>query len=248
MVRVTLCGMLLLTTMIASAQSQKTLPTYDVATVKFDNCGGAKSNRASADQLISTNQTLKQLVVLAYSVQPYQVTGPAWMESVCFDITAKYPPGTKFSDRWLMLRSLLEDRFKLAVHHETKEMSGYALIVAKSGFKLKPVDPGEGSTTGGNQGRVWTFGARKIEMSSLAYELADSLGDVVVDMTGLSGVYDFQLRWASDDMSSPASSEPNEAPSIYTALQDTLGLTLQRQKVSVDMIVVDHVERIPTEN
>ena len=230
------------------ALAQDARLTYDVATVKLDECGGQKSNRASADQLISTDQTLKQLVVLAYSVQPYQVSGPAWMESVCFDITAKYPPGTKFSDRWLMLRSLLEDRFKLTVHHESREMPGYALIVAKGGFKLKPSDPGEPSTSGGDQGHVWTFRARKIEMSTLAYELADSLGDVVVDRTGLQGVYDFQLRWASDDMSSPADSDANSAPSIFTALQDTLGLTLQRQKVPVDVIVVDHVERVPTEN
>jgi uncharacterized protein (TIGR03435 family) len=230
------------------ALAQDARPAFDVATVKLAPCGGPKSNRASTDQLISTNQTLKQLVVLAYSVQPYQVTGPAWMESVCFDITAKYPPGTKFSDRWLMLRSLLEDRFKLAVHHESKEMPGYALIVAKGGFKIKPADPGEPSTSGGDQGHVWTFRARKIEMSTLAYELADSLGDVVVDRTGLQGVYDFQLRWASDDMSSPADSDANSAPSIFTALQDTLGLTLRRQKVPVDVIVVVHVERVPTEN
>jgi len=237
------------------ALAQDARLTYDAATVKLDTCGGPKSNRASADQLISTNQTLKQLVVLAYSVQPYQVAGPAWMESVCFDITAKYPPGTKFSDRWLMLRSLLEDRFKLAVHHETKEMPGYALIVDKGGFKLKPAEPGEGSTTGGNQGRVWTLRARKIEMSTLAYELADSLGGVVVDQSGLQGVYDFQLRWASDDMSSSAGSDANAtpsdanpAPSIFTALKDTLGLALQRQKVPVDTIVVDHAERVPTEN
>ncbi len=236
----------LLTPVLALAQDARL--TYDVATVKLNPCGGPKSNRASSDQILITDQTLKQLVVLAYSVQPYQVTGPAWMESVCFDVTAKYPPGTKFSDRWLMLRSQLEDRFKLAVHHESKEMPGYALIVSKSGFKLKPSDPGEGSTTGGNQGRVWTFRARKIEMSTLAYELADSLGDVVVDRTGLQGVYDFQLRWASDDMSSPADSDANAAPSLFTALQDTLGLTLRRQRVPVDVIVVDHVERVPTEN
>lgn len=230
------------------ALAQDARLTYDVATVKLDTCGGPKSNRASSDQIIITDQTLKQLVVLAYSVQPYQVTGPAWMESVCFDVNAKYPPDTKFSDRWLMLRSLLEERFKLAVHHESKEMPGYALIMAKGGFKLKPADPGEGSTTGGNQGRVWTFRATKITMPILAYELADSMGEVVVDRTGLDGVYDFSLRWASDDMTSSGASDTNEAPSIFTALQDTLGLTLQRQKVPVDTIVVDHTERAPTEN
>ena len=135
-----------MTTIALPAQLQNQRLTFDVATVKLDECGGQKSNRADADQLISTDQTLKQLVVLAYSVQPYQVTGPPWMESVCFDITAKYPPRTRFSDRWLMLRSPLEDRF------------------------------------------------------------------------------------------------------IFTALQSTLGLTLQRQKVPVDTIVVDHIERVPTEN
>ncbi|MGA1984329.1 MAG: TIGR03435 family protein [Acidobacteriaceae bacterium] len=249
MKRAITCGMFLLLAPIgATAQTQNARPTFDVATIKLDACGGPKSNRASADELISADQTLKQLVVLAYSVQSYQVTGPGWLESVCFDVAGKYPPDTKYRDRWLMLRTLLEDRFHLAVHHETKEMQGYALMVAKSGFKLKPSDPGEGSTSGGNQGRVWTFRARKIPMSDLAYELADSLGGVVVDMTSLDGVYDFQLRWASDDMSSPGASDVNPAPSIFTALEDTLGLALQRQKVPVDTIVVDHVDRAPTEN
>jgi len=127
-------------------------------------------------------------------------------------------------------------------------MTGYALLVAKGGFKLKPAEPGEWSTVGGNQGRVWTFSATKIAMPLLAYELADSMGEVVVDMTGLDGVYDYNLRWASDDMTgTPAGSDANEAPSIFTALQSTLGLTLQRQKVPVDTIVVDHIERVPTE-
>lgn len=240
--------LLLLAPIAVTAQPPRPCPAFDVATVKLDPCGGPKSNRAGGDQLISTGQTLKQLVVLAYSVQPYQVTGPAWMESVCFDVTAKYPPETKYPDRWLMLRTLLEDRFHLAVHHETRDMSGYALVVAKGGFKLKPSEPGEGSTSGGNQGRVWTFRARKARMSDLAYELADSMGGVVVDMTGVDGVYDYQLRWASDDMSNSGAGDTNAAPSIFTALQDTLGLTLQRQKVPVDTFVVDHIDRAPTEN
>jgi uncharacterized protein (TIGR03435 family) len=250
MMRAMVMGILLLLTPTAlAAQSSNQRPAFDVATVKLDTCGGAKSNRASADQLISTDQTLKQLVVLAYSLQPYQVSGPAWMESVCFDITAKYPLDTKYRDRWLMLRTLLEDRFHLAVHHESRDMSGYALLVAKGGFKLQPsADTGEGVTSGGNQGRLWTFRARRIPISALAYELADSMGGVVVDMTGLDGVYDFQLRWASDDMSNSADSDPNPAPSIFTALQDTLGLTLQRQKVPVDTIVVDRLDRTPTED
>ena len=85
-------------------------------------------------------------------------------------------------------------------------------------------------------------------MSSLAYELADSLGDVVVDRTNLDGVYDFQLKWASDDMNASGSANADSAPSLFTALQDTLGLTLQRQKVPVPIIVVDSIDHAPTEN
>jgi uncharacterized protein (TIGR03435 family) len=233
---------------LAFAQAGDARPAFDVATIKPAGPDENTSNRATADQMISTHQTLKQLVVLAYGVQPLQVIAPDWMESVRFDVTGKYPPGTKDRDRWLMLRTLLEDRFRLAVHHETKEMQGYALIVAKGGFKLKPSEPGERVTVGGNQGRVWTFRARKIPLSDLAYELGDSLGGIVVDETGLVGVYDFQLRWASDEMTNSGDSDPNPAPSLFTALQDTLGLSLQKKKVPVDMIVVDHVERTPTEN
>lgn len=220
---------------------------FDVATIK-PSAGGGTSTRHSADQIAITNQTLRQLIVLAYEVQPFQVTAPEWTESLRFDVTAKYPPGTKFDDRFRMLRTLLEDRMGLVSHRETKEVSGYALLVDKSGFKLKPSDPGEGSTTGGSQGRVYNLVARKISMPVLAYEIGDSLGEAVVDKTGLDGVYDFRLRWAIDNASGPVDTSAEPAPSIFTALPAALGLTLQRQKVSVDSIVVDHVNRVPTEN
>ncbi|MDR3753583.1 MAG: TIGR03435 family protein [Terracidiphilus sp.] len=228
------------------------LPSFDVATVKPNDTGCCTSTRATADQMTMKNQTLKNLVVLAYSVQPYQVTGPDWMEKVRFDITAKYPAGTKYEDRWLMLRTLLEERFKLVAHSGTKEMSGYSLEVGNSGFKLQPSDPGEPITVGGNQGAVWTLRARKIPMSALTYELADSLGEVVVDETGLTGAYSFELRWATNETvnetASPNASESEPAPSVFTALEETLGLRLRHGKVQAPVIVVDHVERTPTEN
>ena len=245
---IVVCLLLGLSPIAVRPQPPNPRPAFDVATVKADPCGGQKSNRAAGDQFISTDQSLKQLIVLAFEVQPYQVSGPSWLESTCFDITGKYPPGTSYHDRWLMMRTLLEDRFHMAVHHESRQMPGYALVVAKGGFKLKPSEPGDGSTSGGNQGRVWTFRAHKIPMSDLAYELADSMGTVVVDQTGLDGVYDFQLRWSSDDMNSPAGGEANTAPSVFTALQDTLGLALERRKVPVDTVVVDRIDRTPAEN
>lgn len=226
--------------------SAATRPAYHAAIVKPNASGCCTGTKSSADQIILTNRTLKNLIVIAYEVQPYQVIGPAWMEKVRFDITVKYPANTTYHERWAMLRTLLEDRFKLAVHRDAKEMSGYALVVANDGFKLKPSEPGEASTTGGNHGNVFTCNARKTDMSVLAWELADDLGEVVVDNTGVTGVYDFSLRWAND--ANAGAEVTDRAPSVFTALQETLGLRLQHGKVQVPMIVVDDVEQVPSEN
>jgi uncharacterized protein (TIGR03435 family) len=229
------------------AQPHDAHPAYEVASVKLNTSGsGNSSSNGSKGQIVFTNQTLKRLIERAYGVKPFQVTGPGWMETVSFDIAAKYPPNTTNDDRSLMLRTLLEDRFKLAVHRESKEMPGYALVVVKRGFKLKPVEPG-GSDTNSKGGRVRTLTAKKTSMAQLADFVARTLGEIVVDKTGIDGVYDFELRWANDDQTSK-DSDADGTPTLFTALQETLGLRLQPQKVRVEIVVVDHVERAPTEN
>jgi len=231
------------------AQAQDTRPAYEVASIK-PNESGSGSNRTdgSKGQVVFINQTLKRLIERAYAAKPFQVTGPGWMADLRFDVVAKYPANTNKNDHPLMLRTLLEDRFKLAVHHETKDMPGYALVVAKGGFKLKPVESnGSSGTTSGNSGRVRTLTAKKSSMAVLADDVARSLGEMVVDKTGIEGVYDFELRFTTDDLSSNAS-DMDGFPSLFTALMDTLGLRLQPEKVPVDIIVIDHLERIPTDN
>jgi len=230
-----------------TAAVPQTAPQYEVATVKPNNTGCCTSSRATKDQMMLTNETLKNLVVLAYEVQPDQVTGPDWITKVRFDITGKFPPGTKYADRWRMLQALLKERFKLTTHTETKTISGYSLEVAKTGFKLKPSEPGEASTSGGPQGSVYTFHAYKIGISVLTYELSDFLGEVVVDQTGLQGTYSFQLRWATNALPSEDASTSDPPPSVFTALQETLGLRLQHGKVQAPVIIIDHIE-MPTEN
>jgi len=126
-------------------------------------------------------------------------------------------------------------------------MPGYALVVAKGGFKLKAVEKTGSSGTSNNGGRVRTLTATKCSMVDLADDVARSLGQMVVDRTGLEGVYDFELRFINDDLSSNAS-DVDGVPSLFTALRDTLGLRLQPEKVPVDIIVVDHLERVPTDN
>lgn len=227
----------------ALGQPQDSRPAYLAASVKPNTSGSeSSSSNGSKGQIVFNNLTLKRLIERAYNLKPFQLSGPDWLDGVRFDIAAKYPPDTKNEDRTLMLRTLLEERFKLAVHRQSKEMPGYALVVGKS-FKLKPVEAG-GAGTDSNGGRVRTLTAKKTSMALLADLIARNLGETVVDRTGLDGVYDFELRWTNDDQAT----DTDSAPSLFIALQETLGLRLQRQKVPVEMVVVDHAERVPTEN
>jgi uncharacterized protein (TIGR03435 family) len=247
MTRAALWPALFLAASCLSAQTPSALPTFDAASIKPNNSGtGGSSTNGSKGQIVFTNVSLKRLVERAYDVKPFQVTGPDFMETVHFDIAAKYPPGTKAGDRPLMLRALLGERFKLAVHFDSKEVSGYGLVVAKSGFKLKPVEPG-GSNTKDYGGRIRTLTAKKTSMAFLADLLARILNEVVIDKTGIDGVYDFDFRWTADDVdATPSDGDP--APSLFTAIQETLGLRLQPQKVPVQIVIVDHIERVPIEN
>jgi uncharacterized protein (TIGR03435 family) len=229
------------------AQTPDARPAFEAASVKL-NAGGANSSRTdgSKGQIVMLNQTLRRLVERAYNVKPFQVTGPDWMENVRFDVMAKYPPDTKSEDRPAMLRTLLEDRFKLSTHRESKEMPGYALVVAKGGLKLKAVDADKDSGTDSNS--LVTLKVTAVSMKELADYLARRLGSAVIDGTGADGVYTFELHWTLDDQLSGA---VDRGAAEFAAIQDaisTLGLHLQAQKVPVEMVVVDHVERVPTEN
>lgn len=230
------------------AQQPDARPSFVVASVKLDNSGpGHSSSDGSKGQIVITNQSLKRLVERAYDVKPFQVNCPDWMDDVRVDITAKYPPDAKPEDRPLMLRALLEERFKLSAHPTSKEMEGYSLVVAKAGFKLKPAEDAgnHGSSTKG--GHIRTLKATQLTMVRFADLMARETGEMVADSTGIQGVYDFELRWARDDQ--PSDTPATEtAPSLFTAIQETLGLRLKPEKVPVEVIVVDHMERVPTEN
>jgi uncharacterized protein (TIGR03435 family) len=137
-----------------------------------------------------------------------------------------------------MLQNLLADRFQLKLHRESKDAPIYALVVAKNGPKLKESAPGAQGSIGMSQGNL---SARGVPVAALADQLSGpvfQLGRPVIDRTGISGIYDFTLDWASDD----------SAPSVFTALQEQLGLKLEAQKGSVEVLVVDSMERKPSAN
>ena len=241
-------ALLLVSAGAALAQAQDRRPTYEVASVKLDNSGSNGSSfHGLKGQIVFTNVTLKRLIERAFSVKPFQVTGPGFLENIRVDIAAKYPPDTKNEDRALMLRSLLEDRFKLAVHKKRSRTQGYSLVVAKGGFKLKP-DTGEGDSDSSNSsGRVRNITVKHSSLPQVADLMARNLGEAVVDKTGIEGFYSFELGWASEDQKGETA-ELETLPSLFTALQKTLGLRLKPENVLVDFVIVDHMERLAVEN
>jgi uncharacterized protein (TIGR03435 family) len=167
--------------------------------------------------------------------------GPNWLASDRFTIEAKaaepLPPWPESNTQLsLMLQSLLEDRFKLAVHWETKEAVVYDLVLARGGPKVKQADAAESSGFGMEQGRIRSMA---LPLGYLATNLAYLLGRTVIDKTGLAGKYSYTLTYTPDD------APPGDAsgPSIFTALQEQLGLKLESTKGPVEFLVIDHVEK-----
>lgn len=239
-------------------QSTAPTPTFEVASIKPNNSGdrGSRTN-GTKGELTVTNATLKSIIQSAYNVREYSFSGPDWLASVRFDINAKYPPEESAPvspeqrrlARQLMMQNLLSERFKLEAHRETKMLPGFALVVAKKGARLKPSEKQDGTSISTSNGLMDGSG---MSMASLANMLGNQLQGPVADMTGIEGRYDIKLEWSTDEGrvggDGGEGKSPDTRPSIFTALQETLGLRLESRKVPVEVLVVDHVEKIPTEN
>ena len=187
----------------------------------------------------ATNVPLMLLVELAFGVEQDQISGGDKLATDRYDISAKPASGTLSHERLKpMLRSLLEERFGLQTHRENKEVAGYALVLAKTGPKLT-ADSGVArpfiTYPGGLEGAPGT-------LDTLAAMLASPVGKPVVNKTGLEGNYDLKLRYA------PEGDTNTSLPSLFTAIQEQLGLRLESQKVPLEMLVIDRCERVPTEN
>ncbi len=224
--------------------------TFEVASIKL-NTSGDRSSRTSGrpGMLVMTNVPLKAIIEQAYQVKDFSLSGPDWLDTVRFDIEAQLPAQGSREEMRNMLQALLVDRFKLASHRETKTLSAYALVVVKTGAKLKEVEPGPGSTTGG-RGSVTST---RTSMRQFADWLSTRMDHPVQDQTGLKGAYDIKLEWSpieENAAANPDAAPPpdNAGPTIFTALQEQLGLRLQAEKLPVEILVIDHIERTPTEN
>lgn len=220
-------------------------PEFEVASVRPAQAGAkTQIRRDPAGGFFASSITLKLLITFAYNIQDFQLAGLAdGIGAERFDVACKTPAGAKKEQTWVMLQALLADRFKLAAHREERQTTIYAMVVSKNGFKLKESTEAPGEADGSlkfGAGRVTCI---KVPTADMALVLAGVTGRRVIDRTGVDGRYDVKLEWAPDGERGTNA----EGPSLFTAVEEQLGLKLVAEKGPVEMLVIDHVER-PTGN
>jgi uncharacterized protein (TIGR03435 family) len=246
---------------------------FDVVSVRQSKPDSKVRVRTLPDGYSATNLPLKAIISNAYGIRQDLISGaPGWTESTTYDIEAKedapvaaalqkLPSDQRSAQIGLMLQAVLADRFHLKAARVDKELPIYALVIAKGGFRLKDADPNNpyvGGLKGPDgipkAGIMMTMQGQLIgqgvPISRLATNLSYQLGRSVVDKTGLTGNYDFTLKWTPDQAPavSSAGTEANSSePSMFTALEEQLGLKLESTKGPVETLVIEHLER-PSEN
>jgi uncharacterized protein (TIGR03435 family) len=237
---VLLCGALAAT----GTHAQSASPAFEVASIKENTSGSQNSsNRTAGERYSGTNVSLVSLLRIAYAVQEFQIAGyPAWAETDKFDVEAKMESGANLRDFPLMLQKLLAERFKLVVHREPRQAPIYTLAVMKDGPKFKPGDPSNcNERSGGFNASPTEINGTCVSMDQFAARLSRSIGTHVVDGTSLKGVFDFKVSWLADDRFSGRGASAN--PTLFTAIQEQLGLRLQSGRGPVDTLVIDRAEK-----
>jgi len=235
-------------TLIVTVLGQLSTPAaaqlvFEVASIK-PNTGVSQNMKmvpTPGGRLNAENLTLKFLIGIAWKIGDNQIQGgPSWIASARYDLAAKAETDKQFPDFSPMLQNLLEDRFNLAVHHETRDQSVYVLTAAKEGLKLPPTDADAYTPQSGCGSIGMTrkhMEGTGITMDSLARALARTTGKVVLDRTGFNGKFDVHLDWTPDD----------QGVSLFAVLREQLGLKLESRKAPVDILVIDHAGK-PAEN
>lgn len=251
-------------------------PAFEVASVRRSNpdaVGGMLRGGPGTDdpgQFTHTNFPLQWILRTAFGVQPFQLSGPVWLSTEKYDIVAKIPPGTTQQQFQAMLQRLLAERFHLTVHRETRDFKGYELVVARNGPKLKQSAPnaapdqtlppsfGElppetrsavlaGMPLGTSKGVLMAGRAGAIGV--LVGDLSMILGMPIVNKTGLTGTYDYNLAFEPQVRLAAAGTDQGDPlPSIFTAIQEQLGLRLEEKKLPFEVVVIDHADKVPTDN
>lgn len=258
-------GLVALALAVQAQNNQR--PEFDAATVRPSaedtrlDSFVPTLNVAPGTTLRIVNRQLKELIMIAHGVGGRQLDGPQWLlnppggpgDEPRFDIVAKVPVDAKREDVPAMLQNLLADRFKVRLHHEQRQISIYALEVAKGGIKAQALPPGDDAASGCarnlfGQNGITTANCNNMTPAQLAQQLQTLAPGYftegpVVDMTGLTQHYNFTIEWITQQQRL----EGADGPSMFEAV-DKLGLHLDRRKGAADVLVVDQAEQKPTEN
>ena len=234
-------------------------PSLEVATIKpSDPTRQGKGFGFRGTHFMTINTNLNDLIAFAYGLHTKQIVGaPAWFATDLYDIDGvpDAPGRPNLKQMGIMVQKLLADRCQLKFHHETKELSVYAITVASGGPKLTKTTLGPNDPQGFMFRGLGDLIVRNMSMKDFASWMQTGVMDKpVVDQTGLKDKYDFDLKWTPDDsqfqqfrgavpMNTPPSNDPNAPPSLYTAVQEQLGLKIEAAKAPDDVIVIDHVEK-----
>ena len=240
----TVVSLLALTSLALAADAP---PAFDVASVRPSE-GGRETVDVLPGSVTMRNMRLSAAIRWAYNVLDVQVSGPDWLTTTRFDIVAKAGTPAREAEMRTMMQKLLADRFKLEFHRQTKELQALILTVGKNGHKLKEVEQ-EGSPSF-STGRMNLTG-KGATVAQLIVFLSAQLRQPIVDQTGLAGRYDYFMdinAYITDEMRSQPG-PPAEAPSIIAqALQSQLGLKVDPKKAPLEVLIIDKIEKTPTDN
>lgn len=245
-----------------AAQAPNGQPAFEVASIKpapppdFSKpvFFGSRGGPGTDDPALYTcsNCDLPDLVSKAYDVPYYRMPNRGSFEKASFHVSAKVPPGTSAAQFRLMLQNLLAERFKLGVHREEKEMATYRLVILKGGPKMKESTEGPDAEVNQRPADIPKrppgihYDINNGTMEHFVTMLEGYVRGPVVDATGLKGKYNFDLSWALDEM--PDKPDSDAGQTIFSAIQSQLGLKLESKKSLVEVLVIDHTEKLPTEN
>ena len=241
----------------AALAAQQPAPAFEVASVKRNTSSDSEGSIGPRPGgYAATNVPLRLLITRANELRSFQVAGgPSWIDGERFDVTARAPEGTPPNQILPMLRTLLAERFKLVAHIEKREQPVYALVTARAdgrlGPKLKastlncseqPAQSDRCEMGGSFTGSGGTLKGVGQPLAVLATHVSTAVDRIVQDRTGRTGGFDFELAWSSSGLK-PAAGAPSELPSVFTALQEQLGLKLEPSRGPVEVLVIDSAER-----
>jgi uncharacterized protein (TIGR03435 family) len=228
-------------------------PKFEVATLKHAKGGGPpgdipRNMDSSPGHFAMRNVPLRYAIEWAYNLKDYELSGPDWIKGPDerFEIVAHASGPASDDEMRVMLQALLVERLNIKLHRETRELPVYVLIPGKGPAKVKaPGADGDAGLSGGMTGVLF----HKQPISRLTFMLSRRMDRPVLDKTGFKGIYDFTLDISGlNNFSGPPPAEDSATPSIFTAVQSDLGLKLEARKEPIEVLVLDWVNKVPTDN